>query len=91
MKKKFYIILAIVTLSTLISSRSNDSIQETKVKNDDFNKSHTEQYVVMLKSENKAISLVGTIISITNEIPDSDDVNVKGTVVRVIMEVIMLV
>lgn len=85
MKKKFYIILAIITLSTLISSCSNDSIQGNKIKLDDLinNLTPNNNNDENAKSEHKAISL-DTIISITNEIPDSrDDLGNMRTVVRI--------
>jgi hypothetical protein len=85
MKKKFYIILAIITLSTLISSCSNDSIQGNKIKLDDLinNLTPNNNNDENAKSNNKGISL-DTIMSITNEIPDSrDELGNMRTVVKI--------
>lgn len=85
MKKKIYTILAIITLSTLISSCSNDSIQGNKIKLDDLinNLTSNNNNDENAKSNNKGISL-DTIMSITNEIPDSrDELGNMRTVVKI--------
>jgi hypothetical protein len=85
MKKKIIIIQAIFTLSTLISSCSNESIQGNKIKLDDLINNLTSNNNVdeNAKSNNKGISL-DTIMSITNEIPDSrDDLGNMRTVVKI--------